>query len=102
MRNRITFRQVEETRDTAMQPVRTWSAFMVDVPASVERVTGGEIVRGRQMEATVTDLITIRTSRGIDPKMQIVCGEDTYGIVHIDDTEIKYTSIQAKRVANNG
>ena len=39
------------------QPVETFANYQTDVPCSIERVSGGEVRRGRQMQAVTSRLI---------------------------------------------
>ena len=44
--------------------IDSWAAVVEDVPCHVETVTGGEIRRGRQMQAVTTHLIRMHHPQG--------------------------------------
>ena len=63
---------------------------MLNVPVNYMGVTGGEVVRGLQMEANTTGLIRILSTprtRSIKPRMRFVMDSRTLNIVSITDRE---------------
>ncbi len=69
-----------------------WDAYegLREVPASYQGVSGGEVVRGVQMESTATGLLRIlstpRTQK-IKPKMRIRLGTRKLNILSVLDRE---------------
>lgn len=107
LRERLTIKEASEEKDAAKQTIRTWDVIVhEDVPASKEIVSGGETLRGRQIEASVTAVFTIRALSSLTPQHQVYHQQDgtTYGIVKIEpaDDRGQFMLIQCKRVTNNG
>lgn len=51
--------------DTATnQPVESWATATADIPCHIETVSGGEIRRGMQMQATTTHLVRMHHPNG--------------------------------------
>lgn len=106
MRDRVTIQSSTSTQDTAKQPIRTWSDWMTGIPASMEIVSGGETLRGRQIEAGVTAVFTARWMDGITPMHRLYHEQEEkfYGIVKVEpaDDRRQFMFIQCKRIANQG
>ena len=85
LRQRITIQQSTDSQDATGQPIRTWANVISGVPARVESVAGGETVRGRQVMAQTTTLLTTRWMSGITPSMRIVFCNRTLGILRVND-----------------
>lgn len=106
LRERISIQEADYTPDNAKQPIATWSDRLTGIPASMEIVSGGETLRGRQIEAGVVAVFTCRWLDGITPMMRLVHDqqEKTYGIVKVEpaDDRRQFMFIQCKRLANLG
>ena len=87
MRERITIQQKTETVDSIGQTNRTWANLYADEPARFEPVSGGETLRGKQVEAGVTVIFTIHKRAGIDTTMRVSYGGSTYGIAYINPVD---------------
>lgn len=100
MRDRITVATETTTQDNAGQPIVALSNWLVDEPASFEDTRGGETTRGRQVEAGVTAVFTVRYRDGYAPTMQITRSGQRYGIVHVSHVEGKnrYLELHCKAV----
>jgi SPP1 family predicted phage head-tail adaptor len=83
MRHRITVKTEATTQDGAGQPVVTLTNWLVDEPAKFEPTSGGEGARGRQVEAGISAIFTVRYRDGYTPQMAIVIGGETYWIVYV-------------------
>lgn len=84
--NRITIETPTATLDAAGQPIRTWATYgTASLPAKVEPVSGGEIVRGRQVSAETTIVFTIRYLTGVTTQMRVSWLGRTFGIVRAYD-----------------
>lgn len=70
--------------DTGDQ-VRTWANWKTRLPAKVEAVTGGSIVRARQVAETTEILFTIRWLAGVLVTDRVVYESERYGIVRVGD-----------------
>lgn len=107
MRERISLLVSESTKDAANQTINAWVPYCDDIPAAMEVVTGGETVRGRQVEAGVSVIFTIRTQDFVvGAKTHQVRHQDTskdYGIVSVEqaDHQGRYINLKCKRSAND-
>lgn len=88
MRHRITLQSPTETLDEAGQTVRGWTSTLTGEPADYMPTIGGEVIRGKQVEAGVSAVFTVRYRAGFyDPTKQILFDGTTYGIVHVKPVE---------------
>ena len=83
MRHRITVKTETTTQDAAGQPVVTLADWLVGEPAKFEPTVGGEGARGRQVEATISAIFTVRYRDGYTPQMAIEYSGETYWIVYV-------------------
>jgi len=83
MRHRITVAVETTTQDAAGQPVVSLVNWLVDEPAKFEPISGGEGARGRQVEASISAIFTVRYRDGYTPQMAITYGGETYWIVYV-------------------
>lgn len=107
LRDRVTLLVATQSKDGANQTIRSWAPEFTDIPASKEIVSGGESLRGRQLEAGVTVVFTMRDiGVQITPLMMLRHQEENldYGIVKVEpaDDRGQFLLIQCKRSANNG
>lgn len=68
--------------------VADWDTLFDGLPAAYQDVTGGEMIRGRQMEAHTVGLFQVLSTprtRQIRPKMRVVMGQRTLNIVSVLD-----------------
>lgn len=98
MRERITIQSATESVDTAGQTNRTWSATYEDEPARIDPVSGGETLRGKQVQAGVTAIFTIHKRDGLDTKMRVLHNSTYYGIVYVNfvDGGLRYVELHCK------
>ena len=60
MRHIVALQRNTPTPDSATnQPIESWEAVAIDIPCHVESVSGSEVRRGMQMDATTTHLVRI-------------------------------------------
>lgn len=100
MRERVTIQEATTEVSDGGRPVRSWSNKYAGQPASWRQVSGGETIRGRQIEAGVVAVFTIHARDGITPQMQLVHSGETYGIgsVHPVGGRDRYLDIHCKAV----
>jgi len=100
MRHRITVRTETTTQDEAGQPVVTLATWLVEEPAKFEPTTGGEGARGRQVEAGISAIFTVRYRDGYTPEMAVVIGGETYYIVYVKPVQgmDRYRELHCKSV----
>lgn len=101
-RERITIERATVEESTG-QPIRTWAEHLTSVPASFEPATGGETVRGRQVEANVKAVFEVHYNGNVTPEDRIVYGGWIWGIVAILPHEggKRYMSIHCQNVATS-
>ena len=87
MRERITIQTPTETVDSIGQTNRTWAALYSNEPARYDPISGGETLRGKQVEAGVTAVFTIHKRDSITSTMRVVHGSTTYGISYINPVD---------------
>jgi len=86
-RNRITIEQESSTQDELGQPVPTWTTVAANLPAEILGVGGGETIRGQQVDAGITSVVTIRYRSGLSPKMRIVHNSRNLNIAKVNDPD---------------
>jgi SPP1 family predicted phage head-tail adaptor len=84
MRHRIAVKVETTTQDAAGQHVVTFTTWLLDEPAKFEPITGGEGARGRQVEAGITAIFTVRYRDSYTPEMIVVHRNQQYGIVYVN------------------
>lgn len=83
MRHRITVSVETTAQDGAGQPVVTLSTWLTNEPAKFEPTTGGEGARGRQVEAGISAIFTVRYRDGYTPEMAVDFGGQRFYIVYV-------------------
>ena len=98
MRERVTVQSGTAAVDSVGQSVLTWTALYTDEPAMFEPVTGGETLRGKQVDAGVTAIFTVHYRSTYTPEMRLVHESTTYGIVYAKPVEggRRYTELHCK------
>jgi SPP1 family predicted phage head-tail adaptor len=86
-RHRITVQSVVSTLDSSRQPVYTYTTRYANEPAAFKQVSGGERVRGRQIEAGVTAIFEVNYRSGYQVTDRVLFQGTYYGIVRIDQPE---------------
>lgn len=84
MRHRITVREATTAIDSARQKVVTYVDRFTNEPAAFQQVSGGETIRGRQIEAGVTALFKVNYRGGYEVTDQVVFDGQNYGIVRLE------------------
>ena len=104
MRHRITLQYLSaETVGSNGDITKTWSTLMENVPCKFEQVSGGEVRRGKQVQAQANALFTCRFVDALGPKCRISFDGNYYEIISIDrlDGIERYMEIQAARSTDN-
>ena len=99
MRDSITIQSVTETVDSAGQPVVSYTNTHANIPASYEYISGGETMRGKQVEAGVVAIFTTRNIEDLVPTQRIVHSSGSYGLVHVRpvDGRERYLELHARK-----
>jgi len=87
MRHRITIQSAVEATDDSRQKIITYINRLTNEPATFEEVTGGEVNRGRQIEAGVTAIFKVNRRRDYSTRDRILFRGQTYGIVRTENPE---------------
>lgn len=84
MRHRITLQTATEAADGAGQMVQTWANTLTGEPADYTPTIGGEVLRGKQVEAGISAVFIVRFRESTyTPQQRIVFDGTNYGIVHV-------------------
>ena len=83
MRERITIQSLSVAISDAGDKTETWSDLYVDEPAAFDSVSGGETLRGRQVEAGINAVFTVRYRSEYATTQRITHDGTTYGIVYV-------------------
>ena len=87
MRERVTIQRIEETVDEIGQTNRSWVDVYTGEPARYEPISGGETLRGKQVEAGVVAVFTIHARDGIESTMRVQHGSKLYGIAYVNQVD---------------
>lgn len=100
MDKRITIQSETTTRDAAGQSVVTLASWLVNEPAAYESTRGGEGSRGRQVEAGIDAIFTVRYRPGYSAQQVIIYGGVKYGIVYAKEVDghDRYRELYCKAV----
>jgi SPP1 family predicted phage head-tail adaptor len=102
MRHRVTLMRPVKTIDASRQQITTWQPELSSQPAKYVQTSGGEIVRGRQVEASTVAVFTVNYSAAYEPEKVIVFQGQQFGIVKVDaiDGVKRFQDLQCKAVIN--
>ena len=100
MRERITVQSMTAAADSFGQPVQTWSNTLTGEPATLEPTSGGEGLRGRQVEAGISAVFTVHWRSTYAPEQRVLHNGITYGIVYVRPVEggRRYVELYCKAV----
>ena len=94
LRHRITIQRRTQTPDGFGGPVDTWTDFAVSVPASVETLSGRELVAAQAQHAEATVQFGMRYLAGVDTTMRIVYAGLNHDIVSVIDVGERRRELQ--------
>lgn len=80
LRQRITLQQQAETRGPDGEYLPAWTAFAVNVPASIVPLSGREFISAGEMQGEVSARITIRWMPGVVDTMRVLHDGTVYTI----------------------
>ena len=87
LRNRVDIEEPTDGTDGNPEPTFSVMEGGLDVPAEILYVSGGERVRGQQMEATATALVTIRWRSGVTARHRFDVGGEKLNILRVYDPD---------------
>ena len=86
LRHCIDIQKPTATADSSGQMVEAWTSYVAqNVPAEILGVAGGETMRGRQVDADATSMVTIRWRDDVNPTHRIKYGSRTLNIISAYD-----------------
>ena len=80
LRHRVTIQQKVKSRGASGQETFTWSDWATGVPASIEPLSGRELMRVQQEHAETKTRIVMRYRAGVTTEMRLVHGSTYYDI----------------------
>lgn len=83
MRDRITLQSASNTVSDAGDAVQTWSDTLKNEPAQFLSTSGGETLRGRQVEAGINAVFTVHYRSQYNAESRIQYNGTSYGIVYV-------------------
>lgn len=100
MRDRITVSTETTEQDDAGQPVVSLTDWLTNEPADFYHASGGETFRGRQLEAGIKAVFTVRYRSGYAANQLVTRSGVRYGVVHAlpVDGKNRYTELHCKAV----
>lgn len=87
MRSRIDVHNEHAAQDNSGQPVVTLVPWLKSEPAKFDPTSGGEGSRGRQVEAGIAAVFTVRYRQQYTPQMAVTCGGQRYYIVYVQPVD---------------
>ncbi len=93
LNQQIVIQSYTATRASNGEEVRTW-ATVATVWASVEPLSGRELLAARDVRADVTTRIRIRYRTGITPKMRATMGSAVYEISEVIDRTMHHRDLE--------
>lgn len=95
LRHRVTLQQLVDNspgHDTGGGLTQTWTDVST-VWASVEPLKGREFIAAQAVNAEVTGLIKMRYLAGVNERMRVTHGSDTYDILAVVDVEKRHEQL---------
>lgn len=82
LRKKVSIQRRNATKDTFGQAIQTWSDVLV-CRASIEPLSGRELVAAQAINAETTHEIVIRYRAGITPAMRVLYGARAFNILSV-------------------
>lgn len=87
LRQRITVQSVVVSISDAGDKTETWTDLYRNEPAEFAQVSGGESLRGRQVDASVNAVFTVHYRSRYAPEQRVVYNGVNYGIMFVRNVE---------------
>jgi len=87
MRHRITVQTATKAIDSSRQQIVSYVNRLANEPATYDQVTGGEIIRGKQVEAGVTAIFKVNGRAGYSVEDRVVFQGQHYGVVRVENPQ---------------
>lgn len=104
LRHQVTIQSKADTTDLFGGPVDVWTDTALNIWASVEPLSGRELVAAQSVNAETTTRITMRYRSGVVAANRIIFGNKFYNIQSVVDPELKHEQlvIMASEGLNEG
>lgn len=83
MRERINIQSLTVAISDGGDKSETWATTFSEEPAAFDPISGGETLRGKQVEAGITAVFTVHYRDSFTSTQRVVHGSTTYGIVYV-------------------
>jgi SPP1 family predicted phage head-tail adaptor len=80
LRHLVTVQSRSTTPDTYGEPAQTWSSLYADQPASIEPLSGRELLNAQAIQSDVTHRLRMRYVSGVETKHRILFGSRVFDI----------------------
>lgn len=87
MRERVEVQSLTIAVSSAGDRTETWAALWANEPASYDPISGGETLRGRQVDAGVNAIFTVHFRDGYLTTQRLLYGSTTYGILYVNPVD---------------
>jgi head-tail adaptor len=101
MRDKINVQSATLAVDDNGQPIATWANVLYREPAQWIPTTGGETLRGKQVEAQIRAVFIVRyRARIYDVEQRVVHNSKTYGIANITEVSgrTRYLQLECRAI----
>ena len=104
LRHRVTLSSKTATTDEYGGPVEVWTDVATNIPASVEPLSGRELVNAQTVNAEITTRITMRYRAGVIAANRITFDGKFYNLFSVVDPELRHREliIMASEGLNGG
>lgn len=103
LRHLVTVDQRSATPDTYGEPAQTWTPLYTNQPASIEPLSGRELINAQAVQSDVTHRVRMRYVSGIETKHRIVFGTrvlDIRAIRNVDERGIEWEMLCTEGTSN--
>lgn len=93
LRHRITIQRKSLTTDDYGGPVESWADVAANIPASIEPLSGRELVNAQAVNAEITTKITMRYLAGVTTADRITFEGKNYNLQSVADPEMRHREL---------
>ena len=80
LRHTVTVQQRTELPDSFGEPAQTWTTMHADQPASIEPLSGRELINAQAIQSDVTHRVRMRYVAGVETKHRVAFGTRVFDI----------------------
>lgn len=88
LRHRVRIQTRSATADNYGEPAQTWTTTHTDVPASVEPLSGREMITAAAVQSAITHRVRMRYAAGVDAAARVLFGTrvlDVQSVINVDE-----------------